>query len=273
MKDIKELRGLVATVVTSGTVRPQYAQSLAEMRDWNARNGFDQVEYRHFSAPLVEEGRDQVCAHALQEEYDWVLQIDADACWDRPDALAIFLQTAFREAPWVDVLGAYCQLRTPPYLPTIDTGSGTWEPHPPGKGLLPVIRTGAHFILIKTPILARMGAPWFRSRSSIPPAPALLEVDTFTRTNFGGRNPLASTPEWDVVRAAMVQASPSPPSGVGEDSAFCDKVNFFGGKVAVLTDLVVGHVTDRVIQPSDLKSSMRDRHMYMYCCVGVRGYD
>jgi len=38
--DLKELKGLVATVVTTGTVRPLFAQSLSNMRDFNTRQDY-----------------------------------------------------------------------------------------------------------------------------------------------------------------------------------------------------------------------------------------
>ena len=170
------LRGLVATVCTTGSIRPQFSQCLSNMRDWNTRNGFQQVEYRYFHAVLVEAGRDNAVKHMLQpspgeQSYDWMLQIDADATFPQ-DTLAKLLNTVYVTRPQFDAIGAYSTLKSWPYLPTIDTGSGTWEEHYPGEGILQVIRTGAHCLLTKQSCFQRVSDPWFRSKLHMQPAAA-----------------------------------------------------------------------------------------------------
>jgi len=147
--DLKELRGLVATVVTTGAVKPQFSQSLSNLRDYNTRQGYINVEYAQFPAVLVESGRDEVILHARQQKYDWVLQIDADAGPFAEDSLLRMLKTIYTDVPQIDVLGAYAQLKGGINPPTIDTGTGTWEEHYPGEGILRVIRTGCHFFITK----------------------------------------------------------------------------------------------------------------------------
>src|SRR3990167_598731 len=147
--DLKALRGIVASVCTTGLVESEFLTHLGEMRSWCDRNGFHNVEWRIFDAKLVEAGRDEVCTHALSEKYDWMLQIDADATEFNPDLLLQLLNTAYNLAPDSDAVGAYCQLKGGMFLPTIDTGSGTWEPHFPQSGIMPVIRTGGHCLMVK----------------------------------------------------------------------------------------------------------------------------
>ncbi|NIV29482.1 MAG: hypothetical protein GWN58_08215, partial [Anaerolineae bacterium] len=116
-----------------------------------------------------EHGRDEACNHALQNNYDWILQIDADAAPIPPGSLERILNVAYVQQPDADVVGAYCQLKHPPFLPTIDTGTGTWEQIFPGEGVLEVMRTGGHFLLTKVPSLRRFGPPWFRTRLGMRP--------------------------------------------------------------------------------------------------------
>lgn len=267
---LRPLRGLVATVVLGGSVQEEFASCREELRAWNIANGFTNVEYVNFHAQLVEHGRDAALRHALSPAggpaYDWCLQVDADATFP-PDALAKILHAAYVAAPDSDVVGAYAQLKGS-YLPTIDTGSGTWEPHFPGSGILPVIRTGAHFILVKTPILGRFGPPWFRSRVSIRPIDALREVDNFSRIHHHGRNVLEGE-AWDaLLEEARTQAGGAT-SPVGEDSGFCDAVKAAGGAIYVDTDLVTGHIERRVITPTLLKEKLREREEKFKQAVGV----
>lgn len=266
---LRDLRGLVATVVISGFVDEHYAVCHEEMRAWNIENGFASVEYRKFDAKLVEQGRDSAVAHALSEGYDYLLQIDADAAPFSPNSLAHVLTTAYITIPAADVVGAYCQLRGEPYLPTIDTGTGTWEPHWPGEGILPVIRTGGHFLLTKTPLLERMGAPWFRTRLTQRPIDALAEIDNYARVKLHGKNPFADTPEWkELMRHARLE-SQGEISGVGEDSGFCDRALANGARLYVDTGIVVGHVSKRTLLPEQLTEALqlRERTLDLLCGV------
>lgn len=267
--DLSSLRGLVASCVGMAGVDDQFASAHEELRVHNVLQGFTQIEYRRFPTVLVESGRDEVCMHALREGYDWVLQIDADAAPFPPDALIRLLQRAFVEYPDSDAFGAYCQLKQAPFLPTIDTGTGTWEEHYPGEGVLPCIRTGGHFLLTKVSALRKFGPPWFRTRLTLRPIDVLREVDNFARTHCNGVNPFASVEEWDGLVQIAKEGSAGGPSSVGEDSGFCDALLAAGGKLYVDTDLWVGHVAKHVITPQMLKDALDERRVQVRAACGV----
>lgn len=272
---LQSIPGVVATVVTGPIVMPQYAQALSDLRDYNSRANFTKIEYRNFYGQFVETGRDSVAHHAINSNYQWMLQVDADAAPFRPDALLRFLRIAFLSHPEIDMLGAYCQQKGGPNLPTIDTGTGQWEPHYPGGGLIEVIRTGCHFFLLKTRALQRFGPPWFRSRMPPTDLEVLGEFDGLCRRNFDGRNPFTSEPQYEQLLTIAREAEAnrltegSPPDIVGEDSSFCDRLRASGGKIFVDTDLVVGHIDTKVIGPSDLKRNMEEKELRKKLTVGV----
>lgn len=263
---VRELNGLVATVVLGGGVQSEYADCRENLRAYNMTHDFHNVEYKSFAAQLVEHGRDDVLRHTLNEDYDWCLQIDADATFPE-NALARILHTAYITHPDADVVGAYAQLKHS-YTPTIDTGTGTWEPIFPGEGVLPVIRTGTHFILVKTPILRRFGPPWFRTRLGARPIEALRDVDNFSRIHHHGRNILAGE-AWEKLLAEARKQAGGGESPVGEDSGFADSVKAAGGVMYVDTDLVTGHIERRVITPEDLRSRLREREDRLHASVGI----
>ena len=273
-EELTDLRGCVGTVCTSGSIMPEFAASREDMRAWNIEHGFTNVEYLTENAVLVEHGRDALCQHALtpnpasgEPPYDWLLQVDADAIFP-PDALARILHTAFITHPEADVVGAYAQLKSPPFLPTIDTGTGTWEPIFPGEGVLEVIRTGAHFILIKPHALTRFGPPWFRTRRSIRPVEALREVDNFSRIKNHGHNVLAGE-AWDNLLELARADAGGVESPVGEDSGFCDALKAAGGRIFVDTNLVTGHVAKHVIKPEMLAEKLKERDARVRAAMGV----
>lgn len=270
--DIRTISGLVATCCTSGAITPEFGDARSDLRSFNDRNELHKVEYRTFYAQLVEEGRDAAVRHMLdaaQGAYQWILQIDADAAPFPPNALARMLNTMFVDMPHIDALGGYCQLKGAPYLPTIDTGTGTWEEHYPGEGIIPVIRTGAHFLLCKRSAFARTGPPWFRTRLAQPPMRAMAEVDGFARQRLGGDNPLATHPEWHTLMQMAAKVSPKD-THVGEDSGFFDKLRATGGVAYVDTDLVVGHRATKVIMPGDFIDAMAEQRRVQAACIGVR---
>ena len=266
--DIRTLPGLIATVVTQGSVMPQFMEAHSDLRSYNDRNGLLKVEYKQFPAVLVEAGRDSVVQHMLKEKYEWVLQIDADAAPFPQNALERMLQLAFNEMPHVDVVGGYCQIKGPLPMPTIDTGTGTWEEHYPGEGVLPVIRTGAHFFLCKASAFKGSGPPWFRSRVATTPLRAMMEVDNFARTSLDGFNPLSAAPEWETLMHKAFKTTYGE-THVGEDSGFFDKLRAVGRTVVVDTDLIVGHVTSKTIMPVDFKEAMDKRLSVQRAALGI----
>lgn len=269
--DITQLPGLVATCITGHTECPEFGEAHENMRSFNDRNGIHKVEYKRFYAALVEEGRDNAVRHMLNADkgaYQWLLQIDADAAPFPIDALARLLEIAFVVMPHVHAVGGYCQLKGPPYLPTIDTGSGTWEEHYPGEGIIPVIRTGCHFFLAKRSAFKWTGPPWFRTRIAPAPMRAMMEVDGYARQKLGGENPFTTHREWDTLMH-MAARETRREHHVGEDSSFFDKLRASGGVVVVDTDLVVGHVGRKIVMPSDFISAMRERQRAQAACLGV----
>lgn len=274
--DLSALRGLVATANLTGSVHYETMDALLKLALHNAKIGLTQVEYRTFPAQLVEAGRDAILHHALnprgdgsEKPYDYVLMFDGDATFG-PDALLRLLKTAYVEAPDADVVSAYAQLKHPLSLPCIDTGTGTWEPIFPGEGVLPAMRVGGHFLLIKTSALRRFGPPWFRTRRTLKPVDALSEVDNFARIKFDGSNPLQESAAWRTLhRVAREEAHAQGVASVGEDSGFCDALLAAGGSIYVNTDVVTGHLTKRVISPSDLKSAMEGEARKRRLTVGV----
>ena len=257
-RDIRDLRGLVATVNLTGLVTSETQDSLLKLALHNASTGFTNIEYLTFQAQLVEAGRDAVLEHMLRNRYDFALMFDGDALFP-PDALVKLLQTAFITHGDSDAVGAYAQLKGS-FLPTIDTGSGTWEPHFPGEGVLPAIRTGGHFLLVKPSAVQCMGpSPWFRTRRTLRPVDALREVDNFARVTLAGSNPFVQLSEWTRLMDAAAKDATAGEGHVGEDSGFCDRLLASGGKLYVDTNVVTGHLSKQVITPEDLKKMLRER--------------
>ena len=268
--DASTLKGVVATVVTTGFVEENYAMALSNLRSHNDRAGWHGIEYRHFSAQFVETGRDQVIEHALRENYDWFIQIDADAAPFAPDLVQRFVRVAYNVVPDAVIVGAYCQLKAPPYLPTIDTGTGHWEPWFPHSGIIPVIRTGGHCHFGKTAFFRRYpGPPFYHARRTIRPIDAMKEADNFARTRLHGLNPLTSVPEWETLfTEARALASKGDVGGaVGEDSGFCDQIKAHGGAIYVDTSIVAGHIAKQIIVPDDLKRELdtQERRRRLAC--------
>ena len=256
---LQSLPGLIATICTTGSTLSEYVTAFGNLRSYNDRNNFHKVEYLHIDAKLVEAGRDSAVIHAMNEGYEWILQIDADAAPFRPDALHALLNTAYLTHPDSHVIAGYCQIKGDLPLPTIDTGTGTWEIHFPDEGVLPVIRTGAHFFLTKISAFRLMGdPPYFRTRKPWLPLQALAEVDNYARTQLDGQNPFANQRAWVTLQASAAEdsADHDPNQWVGEDSGFCDRLTSVGGQIYVDTSVVAGHVHKKTIVPDDLREAL-----------------
>lgn len=239
--------GLVA-VTTWGMLTAETAQSLLDIQAFNVSKNVQNLAYRLVPGSLVDKTRNEVCRMMLNENLGWCLMIDADMTVP-PDAVLRILQTAFHTRPEFDVVGGYCCLRGDKAIPTIDTGTGTWESHYPGSGVLEVMRTGAAFLLIKRHVCERVAQPWFAMRVPMRPLDALAELDVFCRTKFDGSNPLRHLPgdPWERIERVMMEdpaAAPERflPLEVGEDSGFCDRIRTQGLRIAVDTDIAIGHL-------------------------------
>jgi glycosyltransferase involved in cell wall biosynthesis len=200
---------------------------------------------------LPEKTRNEAARQMLRTPgADWLLQIDADMTWS-PDAIVRLLQTAYGDLPHADVVGAYCPLRGELALPTIDTGTGTWESWFPGSGTVEVIRTGAAFHLVKRRVYEALKDPWYRLRVPARPVDFMAEVDNFARMKYDGKNPFRELPnrEWERLEQCALE-DPSTieftPAEVGEDSGFMDRVRNAGFRIFVNTDIVIGHVDTKV---------------------------
>jgi hypothetical protein len=268
-QDIRELRGLVATVNLTGLIEAETAEALSHIRSHCDRAGWPAIEYRTFYAVLVEAGRDMVVQHALDHNYDWLIMIDGDAAPIPEQLVPYLVNKIFVEYPFADVIGTYCQLKGPPHAPTIDTGTGTWEQHFPNSGMLEVIRTGAHAFIAKMSAYTRFGPPWYKTRISEVPARAFAEVDNFARCKLDGRNPLSDHPEWTTLMYEAGKADMPIGQPIGEDSAFCDALRAHGGRIFVDTDIVVGHITKKLISPSDLKEHVEGHHKRIRMACGL----
>jgi hypothetical protein len=266
--ELKKLHGLVASINLTGQVDSHYSDSISNVRSYNDLNGF-QVEYITFHGYWLEVGRDEAVKHALKYGYEWIMQIDADAAPIPPNIVEYLLRKLFIEQPDADVIGAYCQLKGPPHLPTIDTGTGRWEEIYPGSGIMPVIRTGAHCFIAKTSAYRKFGPPWYKTRSVHDPRLAFAEVDNFLRCRLAGDNPLTKVPEWHIMVNEAAKGDITEQQHVGEDSGFCDRLMAAGGRIYVDTDLVVGHVTKKIIEPKDLKDHMDERRTQLRQACGL----
>lgn len=260
--------GLISTIVTGPQVLPTYARCKEELRALHIRRGFRQCEYVNFAAAHVETGRDRAAQHMLNCDYNWMVQLDADAVFDA-DAVLRLLHTLFEKVPQSDMAGAYCQLKNSPHLPTLDTGTGTWEEHYPNSGIMPVIRTGTHAFAVKRRAFEKMGPPpWFRSRRTLRTVDAMAHLDNVARMNYDGDNPLADE-TWEEMLSEAKESADDDRSYVGEDSGFCDRLRANGGQIVVNTDIVVGHQKTKTVEPEDLADEMNRRRRTPRLACGI----
>jgi glycosyltransferase involved in cell wall biosynthesis len=268
----------VIACTTYGQIRGETAQSLMEMRSHSEKQGLVNVQWAMIPGGLVEKARNdavRMMLGTMQGHAQWLLQIDGDMTF-APDALVRILQTAYGTHPWVDVLGGYCTLRGEVGLPTIDTGTGTWEAVYPGRGVVEVMRTGTAFLLVKRHVFERMPQPWFRTRVPARPIDFMAEVDNWARIKMDGRNPFRDLPgrPWEKLEGlASVDPSSQPgafvPAEVGEDSGFCDRAKNAGFRIAVQTDIEIGHLETRVTNWTALKKTLDGQASQWLQAVGV----
>ena len=259
-------------VTTWGSILPDTCHALLSTRAYCERNGLNNIQWQFVQGTLIDKTRNHAMRDMLNSPAQWLLFVDADMSWS-DEAVHQMLDAAYRTHQWVDVLGAYCSLRQPPHLPTMDTGTGTWESHFPGQGVVDVMRTGAAFLLIKRHVAERVPDPWFALRVPVRPLDAIAEVDTFCRTIFDGTNPLRGD-YWDaMVRSARTHPStaenPYVAGEVGEDSSFCDRVTGRGMRIAVHTDVIVRHWTTEAKDWRDHKKAMDESMRQQRQLAGV----
>ena len=272
----------MVVVTTHGSVTQETVQNLWEMRSFTEANlppsapGQSTVKWRMIPGGLVDKARNEAVRAMLRENCQWLLQVDADMTFNA-DALLKLLQVAYASHSWADVVGAYCPLRGELALPTIDTGTGTWESVYPGSGQLEVMRTGAAFLLAKRHVFERMPDPWFKMRVPYGRwAEMLADFDNLNRIKFDGRNPVRDEmPDYWAKLEKCVHEDPSTipgnfvPVEVGEDSGFCDSAKLHGLRIVVDTDTVCGHLDRKVIQWTDHRDAVRRLQKEQRQMVGV----
>lgn len=238
----------IVVVTTHGSIQSETAFSLMEMRSHTEAQGVRNINYVQQPGALVDKVRNDAARNLLKSPGQWLFFLDGDMVVE-PDTLHRLLATAFHTHPHFDAVGCYTNLRGGLGLPTIDTGTGTWEPWFPGSGVVECMRTGAACLLIKRHVFERIPDPWFALRVPMRPMDALVETDNFCRTIFDGRNPFRGLPgnPWEQAEDAAARdpstTQPWVPGEVGEDSSFCDRLTHAGLRLGVNTDIVVKHLT------------------------------
>lgn len=279
-KSLQIPAGLIV-VTTYGSVQAETVQSLMDTRSFCERSGLQNAQWRLIGGALVDKARNDAVSLALSNpQCQYLVFLDADMAW-KSDFLAQLLETAYGAIPLADIVGGWCPLRGEPYLPTIDTGTGTWEVTLPGQGPVEVMRTGGACLLIKRHVFEKMEAPWFGVR----PVPRGLDLmqafDNYSRIKFDGRNPFRVHKEWDQLlkcasdeAVAYRQQHPTDLHGsqyttLGEDSGFCDRAKGLGFRIFVQTNAVCNHVDRRVIGPDDHVKAVRklERDQNLACGV------
>jgi hypothetical protein len=249
---------------------------MMEMRSHSERQGLVNVGWTVVPGTLVEKARNDAVRTMLgsfEGQGKWLLFVDGDMV-PPPDGLLRILTTAFSTHPWADCVGGYCSLRGELALPTIDTGTGTWESIYPGSGIREVMRTGAAFLLVKRHVFDTLPQPWFRVRDSIRPLDFMAEVDNWARIHMNGKNPfrgLAGKPWETLERKASEDPSSHSftPIEVGEDSGFCDRVKMAGFRIVVDTNLEVPHLDQCVATWRKHREAMDSQKTQWLQAVGV----
>lgn len=268
--EISVPNGLVV-IPTYGVIQAATAKAMWDARAVTEAKGLKGIAWEIVPGSLVERCRNDACRKMLQGNFGWILMADGDMIW-APESILQMLQTAYGSHPWVDVLGGYCNLRGDLAIPTIDSGTGTWESHYPGSGVKEVMRTGGAFLLVKRHVCERIPQPWFATRVPMRPMDAMAEIDNFARIKFDGSNPFRKYPEWATLEG-IAQSDPSThpgvfvPAEVGEDSGFCDRVRAFGMRIAVNTDIVTIHLDTKETSWKTHKEAMgkRDQEHRFVC--------
>ena len=261
---------ILLALCSPGSIRVETAMAVSEALRHCDKMGL-QIQVGHFGGALVDKARNDAARTALKGGFGAVLYIDGDMVFGK-DAIMRLVQSAYLDAPWADAIGAYCVLRGGA-VPTIDTGTGTWESHYPGSGILEVIRTGGAFLLVKMHCLQRFPEPWFACRFPSRWLDAMADLDNLARTLCDGRNPFADLPAWaaclDKARTDPQARTATAGYEIGEDSGFCDRAKFAGLRIAVDTNISIGHLDTVVLDGDTHKRKMDERAKETRLIYGV----
>jgi len=266
--------GLVC-VTTYGMITQQTTQCLLAARSFAEKQGLSNIEWMMIPGSLVEKARNEAVRQMLRKGHGWLLFIDGDCTFEEA-AIVQLVQSAYGEMPAADAMGGWCPLRGDLALPTIDSGTGTWESWYPGSGIVSVMRTGGAFLLVKRHVFEALKDPWFRMRVPARAVDFLGETDNWLRIKFDGKNPFREAdPEcWD---RAMKAATEDPsivvenfvPVEVGEDSGFCDRAKLAGFHLFVNTNIACGHVDYKVLSWTDHKKAMDETAKWQRLASGM----
>ena len=252
----------MVVITTYGSVRAETAQAYLAMQARAIKMGLNNIDFRFVIGTLVDKARNDAVKEMLIKEnpkFEYLWFLDADMAF-APDLLDVMLKTAYDTSKEFDIIGGWCALRGKPYLPTIDTGTGTWEPHMAGQGPVEVIRTGGACVLIKRHVFERMEYPWFGVRAAPRAIDMMAEVDGYARQKFDGENPFWGEKWEQLMGCAQADAKPLTPANinaVGEDSNFTDKAKALGFRIIVQTNAVCGHIDKMIIWPQDHADEMK----------------
>lgn len=276
--------GLVVCT-TYGSITQQTAGCLMAMRSHTERMGLHNIEWQMIPGTLVEKARNEAVRMMLRNGHGWIFFVDGDTTFDPDSLVAVtegpqarrpgLLQTAFGVLPSADAIGGWVPLRGDLALPTIDSGTGTWESHYPGSGIIPVMRTGGAFLLAKRHVFEALRDPWFRLRVPARAMDFMAELDNWLRIKFNGQNPFREYGDYWAKAEKAAQDDPSivienfVPVEVGEDSGACDRMKLAGFNIFVDTDIVCGHVDQVVLDWRKHKSAMEDGAKWQRLACGL----
>jgi hypothetical protein len=268
-------------ITTYGDIKAPTAQSLLGLALRAKELGLP-IAFNFVSGALVDKTRNEAARAMLESPAQWVWFLDADMTFP-PELLDRLLTTAFGTHASAALVGGYCCLKGHPYLPTIDTGTGTWEVQHPNQGVLPVIRTGGACLLVKRHVFETLPYPWFGVRPLPRPLDAMAEVDGFARQLYDNHNPFAALPEWkkltDIASARATEERQRAPalrddfrmSAAGEDSSFCDAAKAAGFDIVVDTHAICHHLEVRPVGPAEHLAAVREGARTMALAAGVTG--
>lgn len=262
-------------VTTYGSITQETTQCLLAARSFCEKQGLVNMQWQMIPGTLVEKARNEAVRQMLRGGHGFLLFIDGDCTFDE-NAILLLIQSAYGEVPAADAMGAWCPLRGELALPTLDTGTGTWESIFPGSGILPVMRTGGAFFLVKRHVFEALKDPWFRMRVPSRAVDDFVGIDNWMRMKFDGKNPFREQMP-DVWDKAFKCATDDPsivienfvPVEVGEDSGACDRMKLAGFSIFVNTNIACGHVDRKVLTWQDHKKAMDEAAKWQRLASGL----
>ena len=260
-------------LTTYGSVCMETVKAWGDTRQWCVQNGLTNIGWQIVPGTLVDKVRNDSVEMMLAEpKAQWLLFLDADMIWE-PDVIGRLLQTAYKECTWAAIVGAWCPQKGEPFLPTIDLGSGTWEPIAPNDGNKEVMRTGSACVLIKREVFERIERPWY----SVHPAPRAIDmiagVDNWCNQIFDGENPFRKemSDRWNQMEDAARQSANQVKGSraIGEDSGLCDAAKALGYRIVVNTNAVLSHVHRKIITAQDHINEMENHRKQRLAQLGI----